>query len=564
MSVSPDEFFGSGRFDVSLVEPPPSQVAVTQSTPESLQRVEEVAKGPSQNMSAEDFFGDAAPTIAQPETQEEKLNFAQRLGEDIFKRRAMLDEINDAILAGEQGYAEGAMQVIGKVGFGFVFDLLGEGLVSGARGLVAVTPDVLARPIAFGATSAGIAFLNTTVGKEGLDALKTGVEDYTEFKEKNPRSARNIESILNTTLALAPIPKFKTKADPTIVGRAGAALETKATEQAIKTKQQFVDDLIRPEQTKKVKIEQIGRTTEEGILKQEKIALTPTERVIAEEVTKVPGVSSKKTLKMNSNAISKEIANEAKLLSSQLKKNEIIFPKKEFFAVLDRTAIAFKESPVLIGDAGKSAQRVITKMKKLVVAGKATGSGLLKARKELDRWVRSIPSGEKALQSDIESAMGIAVKEIRNTTNSFLASKAATVPVAASLKKQSNLFRAIDNIGPKAAVEANNVITRAWQKVVRGLGLKSEFSQVLATAFGIGGLGAAAKFAPFITKGIVIGGLGYIGGRVVLSASAKRGVSRLLTQIDRAIVKTRDANLIRELRIDRAALLELLKEESNE
>ena len=81
----------------------------------------------------------------------------------------------------------------------------------------------------------------------------------------------------------------------------------------------------------------------------------------------------------------------------------------------------------------------------------------------------------------------------------------------------------------------------------------------MAVAFGLGGLGASAVFAPFFTK-IVLGSLFVYGAsRVVMGPGAKKGVAHLLKGIDNAIRQTKDANLIRELRIDRAAVLELLE-----
>lgn len=547
MSVSQEEFFGSGGL-------------VTQSTPESLARVQKVSKRVTQNMSAEDFFGDAGPIPTKPETQEEKLNFAQRLGEDIFKRRAMLDEINDAILDGEQGYAEGAMQVIGKVGFGFVFDLIGEGLVSGVRGLSAITPESLQQPLINGVNAAGIMFLNTTIGREGLTAAKKGLEDWQLFKNENPRSARNIEAIVDIALVALPVKgKPKVPSKPTAISEAAVSLETKATEQVIKTKEKFVDDLIRPKQTPSVKVEQIGRTGEEGILRQKEVALSPAEQAIAKEVIEVPGVSAKKTLQGNFSAISKEVENEGQRLVSALKANEVIIPKREFTKVLDDTLTNLKGNPLIVGDAEKTAQKIVLKMKSLVSAGKGTGSGLLRARKDLDAWIRS-QKGGKVFDPKNENALTIAVRDIRTATNDFIEQRVTNVAVKESLKRQSNLFRAMDNIAPKAADEAGNVISRAWQRVTRILPLRGEFNQTMAALLGMGGLGAAAVVAPALKTGMIVGGGAFLTTKIVRSAATKRAIAKLLTQVDRAIIKTKDSTIIRELRVDRAALLELLKE----
>ena len=97
-----------------------------------------------------------------PQTEPEKLGFAQRFGKDLEKRTQMAENISDAVSSGEQNYAEGVLQVAGKVGVGGVFDLLGEAIISGARGLSAITPDIIENPIKDLTTSAFYKFLNTT------------------------------------------------------------------------------------------------------------------------------------------------------------------------------------------------------------------------------------------------------------------------------------------------------------------------------------------------------------------------------------------------------------------
>ena len=89
--------------------------------------------------------------------------------------------------------------------------------------------------------------------------------------------------------------------------------------------------------------------------------------------------------------------------------------------------------------------------------------------------------------------------------------------------------------------------------------LRGEFNQAGAALFGIGGLGASALFAPVFTK-LVFGSIGFWAAYKYLTGSAsRREVGKLLKGIDAMIRKTKDANLIKELRADRALLLEISK-----
>jgi hypothetical protein len=212
----------------------------------------------------------------------------------------------------------------------------------------------------------------------------------------------------------------------------------------------------------------------------------------------------------------------------------------------------------MVGDAQKTAVRIVTKMTQLMRDKKSTASNLLRARKELDAWMKS-QKGINIFDPKQENAISIALREIRQTTNNFIAIKAKSVPVKTSLQRQSNLFTALDNIAPKAADEAGNAMLRAWRNVLSVLPLRGEFNQTMAALFGVGGLGASAIFAPFFTK-IVFGSIGvYATGKLIMSPKIRIGLGKMLKMTDVAIKRAKDTDTIKTLRIDRAALLELLQ-----
>jgi len=534
-NISADEFFGQ----------PTPQVATF---------------SPGSNVSADDFFGGGAVNLAKPEVEEEKLGFLKRFGDDLKRRSDLALVIDEAVKSGEQSFAEGVLQSAGIVGGGAMMDFLGEVVVSGGRGLSNITPDIIENPIKDAVTSAAHGFLNTAVGQAGLDAAKTGVQAWFDFKEANPRAARNIEAVVDIGLLLAPA-KAKTpgKAKPTVAGRAAEGLTAKADAQIAGTKAQFVDDLIMPKLTAAVRVEQVGRTSQKGVLNTKKVKLNPKEQ----EISKVVGaldVDSKKTLQANYNIISKEVAKESDSLVAALKNQDVSIPRQEFLAALDRALIRLKENPLIVGDAEKTAGKILVKMRQLVNANKGTGSGLLKARKELDAWMRS-QKGPSVFDPKNENALSIALREIRQTTNDFIEAKTPNVAVKESLRKQSNLLKAMDNIAPKAADEGKNALFRAWQIASKILPIRGEFNQTLAVIFGVGGLGAAATFAPFFTK-ITIGALGtYALGKALFGPQTKKAMAGMLKLIDESIRKTKDEKIISQLRLDRALIVEMLKEE---
>lgn len=156
-----------------------------------------------------DPFAQPAPKLVPVDYdpfQQDK-GFFQRMGEDIGNRSRMAGEITTATRRGQQSKPEEIFQLTGKVGVGMLGDVLGEGLVSGARGISAITPDFIENPIKQKAQDISSDILNTPVGKMGINALKKGKENWEVFRKNNPRAARNIESSINLATFFTPVGK---------------------------------------------------------------------------------------------------------------------------------------------------------------------------------------------------------------------------------------------------------------------------------------------------------------------------------------------------------------------
>lgn len=513
-------------------------------------------------LSANEFFGDQKPKVVQPTDVNERLSFSQRFGEDLQERKQMAEEIRNAYQTDEQPLLESVFQVIGKVGFGAALDLIGEGVTSAFRGISKVTPDIIEKPAIDATKAAGLFFLDTTLGRQGLEAVEGGVDSWGNFKQEHPRAARNIEAVLDIGILVAPVKGKPKLTPPTRIGRVGEELAETAVEQRVVTQQSFLETLVRPKQTQAVLQTQVPRTTERGIFKTKVIEASPEEKLMAEAISKVEGLSSSKTIQGNFTLIDKHNISLAKKLEADIAKNDFVYPKRELLSALKDTKTAVLNNPVLVGDVGKSAEKWIDAFMGFVDKSKGTGSGLLKARKDFDKWVKT--QKPKILDPNTENALSLSLREVRQTANNFLNKHAKDVDVKASLKEQSTLFRALDNIVPKAAEEGANVLIRAWQRSLSVLGAKNSLIQVLAGAAGLGGLGAAAVFAPFVRNLLL--GTGLIIGtrRVIKSAGTKDFFSKVLKAVDASIRKTKDANLIKELRVDRALIVELLEEEPEE
>jgi len=322
------------------------------------------------------------------------------------------------------------------------------------------------------------------------------------------------------------------------VGKTGKALEKSGIKAAQAQQQSFIRDLIRPVQTKKVKEAQVARTTETGRGIFKRSIIEPTKKELAAEraVLEIKDLKPGATQQQSFNTISKANLKEARNLEQAIAKNDFIFPKKELNARLKEAKTRLMESPTLTGDAQKTAQKIMDKFQQFVDEQGATGSGLLKARKKLDNWIKS--QKPKAFDPNKEGAFEIALREVRQTANKFLDEKATSVKVKESLAKQSSLFDALENIKPKAAIEADTAVGRVLQRAGKILGTKNRAVQATAAAVGIGGLGAAATFAPtaaaLIGTGFALRGL----TKLALSPGVRKALGRMLKEIERQALTT--------------------------
>lgn len=507
--------------------------------------------------------------ISTPNTTPEvEKGFFSRVGEDLEKRYGMAKISAKEAALGKQTTSENILQTTGQVA-GLGMDVIGEGLVSAVKYLSDVTPDAIEEPVVKFAKESLSKIADSDIGRKGIEALSKGVETYQEFAKENPRAARNIEAVANIGLFLAPVPTGKTKAPAkeTILGKIGTKLDDLAGEQVKKRKEAFVEKLLEPMTTKTIRQERVGRSIETGgLLGGRKVVPTGKEKAVADELLNIP-VSSKNTLLGNQNIIKSEISKEALNLEKELAKNNVLFPKREIKAKLRGVIDQLRtEQPLIVGDAAKSAERIYAKANQLLDQNPANATGLLNVRKELDKFVKNATktvSGKTAVfdEGGRETAIKIANQEIRNTLNDFLAEKATNVAVKQSLKKQSNLFRALDVVTPKAAEEAATRFGRAIESLSKIIPIKNETASLLALGAGGTAAGAVAAAAPIATA---IGATGYGGYKALTSVKGKKIAGRILNKLDDVIRKTKDKNVLNELKLNRAAILQIIEEQEKE
>ncbi len=260
----------------------------------------------------------------------------------------------------------------------------------------------------------------------------------------------------------------KSGAKGAVVGAVGGAASQGVGEEisaykANKAQSDFIDQMITPPTEKgKVGLNAIksGKVTEgEGVLGKRNFSKAlPNYDEIKSSVAQVPGISPNNSNLQNLNAIHENIGSAAENLRGQLGAEKTSFTPKEFNKYMNGIKSTLSENPTIVGDAETTAGKIVDKFNSLVKENGYTPEGLLNARQQLDSWIGS--QKPNVFDPKTESAMSVALREIRQGGNKFLMKIAPNSEVEGLLKHQTNLYDAIDTLAPKAQAEGASYINR--------------------------------------------------------------------------------------------------------
>lgn len=452
-----------------------------------------------QTLSAEQFkkqYGDQTyQTLQQTNPQKPKEpGLFQRIGQDLKSTATQSSDIYDQGASGQISPIRAATGVV----------------ANDFNAIPKIASELLPKPVRQGIDAVG-----GGIGK-GLQwvAEKTTPQFLVDFVTKHPDAAKMLENAAGTLSNTGQIAGDILATDQATKGiqkgvdltkqagqKVGQGIQNTAQTISEKAKQlptnlrsvyknndSFVKNLVTPELkgNKLLQAVKTGKVKEgSGLTGQRDItgAMNNLDDIEA-AVKEVPGVSPSKTNLENLNAIHDEIGNLANTLEQQVGKERSFFSPNKFKSVMNGAKSRLSEDPTLVGDAATTSGKVISKFEQLVQQEGYTSSGLLSARKLLDQWISKYKP--KVFNPATESGITSAVREIRQTGNQFLSDISPNSAVKELLGKQSTLYRAIDNIAPKAVKEGSS----ALQQIIKANPIAS---RIVKTAGHAAGLGVGVK-----------------------------------------------------------------------
>jgi hypothetical protein len=453
----------------------------------------------------------------------------------------------------------------GRGVLGTGLDVLGETISYGAKKLSQYTPDNYEWAYVKSLKDAVAPLTDNRVAAAAGKLIDMGVDGWFTLKQEQPRIAEDLEGVFNLAEVWKPYKLTKPRVDmPTAspLVKEADRLYQSAEKITNERRNAFIEQVITPEDNKATRLERQERRVEDPVTGKLTVELSPVEIEMREVLKGTPDFGPKRSLTGNQNAIEARIKKIAESLDTRLAATGAKINKQDILEDLQTTVDNLSEtSPVLVGDAGKVAQRIFDQAQRLIKESDGTAVGYLNVRRELDKWVKR--QGKDSFDGN-ENAYSVAQRAVRDVLNTRVAEVAPDVDTLDSLRRQHLLFLSLDRIKPKAAEELDSKLSRYFDNILRATGTtlpKTPLARV-ATIGALGGTVGGAAFAgllPYLAIGGVGGALGYAAYRGAISPNTRKMLSITLRNADRAMKATKIPEMKEQLALDRAFIVELMK-----
>lgn len=455
----------------------------------------------------------------------------------------------------ELGTAEAMTQIVGKGGFGAAWDVAGDTVIAGLKGISLIVPDDIEDSIK-NEMSQGLQWIaSSPKAQTALEAIKMGKEAYDAWATENPQDAKTLESVVNIGAAFVPGPK----ATPvTNAGKkAGQVFETIGNKITKKRMANIAEDLIDVSSSKKAMAQTLDNTTVTRF-GNKVTALTPAQQKTVEALEKLP---LKKQRLANAYYTENRTIIKDAIKTDSKKLDKLLERRKDTISDIDlRQQIrldggnTLRSNPMLQSDrtvAGQF-QTVEDVAIKFLNENWNSLAGLNRARRKLDKWAERKRS-ERGLYGDgIDTAFSVAHNSVRRSMNKLISDKYGGKTVPKALNRMHQYYNALDVLDPKAFNEAQSTIGRLAQNVHNVTKMHLPTTPLAAIATVAGTAGVMSGFLPLMSAGLALGGSGAAIYKVAKSPKTYHA-------IDKAIRMSTNADMIQQLRLDRAALMEIAK-----
>jgi hypothetical protein len=440
-------------------------------------------------------------------------------------------------------------------------EVVGTGLKTAGQLISLAIPDTIEEYTMEGLGAIAYDISETPFFKEGLEAAGRGYSQFLKFKEEHPSEAERLSSGFDLLLMGLPATKVPPVTDT--LNKWSWAATNAGRMQGIDQRRDVIGQILAP-----VKLERkdIRRTDTKGITG--RITTTPDamEQEVINVVSLIPKVKGTNNPIKNANAVYDEIDATAERLIKRLKlKGNPAIDRDALNTSMDtEVAKYFASNAAQVGIASpKKMQAILDEAKKLILASDGTATGILQARKDLDKWLDGIDP--KMVNDEYMDSKAKALKIIRESMNNAVDAAVPDVDVKGLLRKQYLMYKAFDNLADKSTKLASTSLARAYvnAKRVTGMSIPTTPLAMAATA-SAGTMALSSGWLAFATGTLALGAGAVVTSRMLKGPSAKKGLGVLLGQVSKAIKMSKSKEMIEQLKADRLVIISLLEQPQDE
>jgi hypothetical protein len=415
---------------------------------------------------------------------------------------------------------------------------------------------------------------STDAGKEAIAQAKSGVESYNKWASDNPVSAVLFESVIDIGTFFAP-PVKRAVLPPSlkVTPPAHRQVINAASEQVDKLKSVFENRATRKYKEENleaayqyvmpIKLDEsrLSDVTPRKFTRKAKLEPNQLEAESIEWVSGLRGLKPSKGMLYNYKVIDGVNKQEAQILKLYLnRKGKDIFVSRDTMnaRVTNTIRKTIADEPLAnTRDARGQINAIVDGVNTLIAKHDTNPAGVLALRQDLDKYLEKKFKFFTKEQPVWLDNLG---KTLRNDLNEMINEVMPDDFVKESLRRQHLGFTTMRGLGPKAVKDTDAEISSHFSNLKRDLGEQVRDSRLVGFAtVGAAGYSAAMGVMPYIAGATAGLGISYYMIKGFRSPEMSKGIAYALDMTNKAIKQTNNPDMLRDLRVGRSTLLEVMK-----
>jgi len=446
---------------------------------------------------------------------------------------------------------EGVIPAIGEIGANVIkhgADVLGDFI-----------PDEIEKPTVEAIKKAYWGVTHAEWWDDFTDAVYDGKEAFKEWVNLNPKESRLASSLVNVGAMVADSGGVARS-----LGKLGKSIQVSNARTIKSARIQSIGKMLEPTQEELAKSRKDMRghteTSESGT---NTWVANAEEQARWVETARVPNLKPKAAAGYNADRVLDQIGTLSdKLILNIAEQGNPSVGKHHIISQLEQGLEDLANSPEFESVGGKGAllKPLLIKAQQLLDESDGTTLGLLRARQDFDKWVKSVKAS--AFETTIDTSRKQGVTTIRNILTDEMIRNAPDAPSRLLLTRQRRLYGSLGELEAKSAVQVVGILGKAAYHIKKFTGLSAPKTIPSAMlTYGILSSAAALGWVQAGVTGLGSAVAGVQAAKLLTGPKARQSIGTAIRGLSEVISDTKDPVLRNALKADRAILIYYLSEQ---